>query len=121
MIDVSELIGDPDMGGLTTLLRTVTRARVTAGPGAGEVQTVSVDTPLTCNIQPATDWQRLNLLPEGLREDDAIRIWSPDELPEGSFVQWRGGWYKVAGKKRWMDGGYCQQLATQNNDAAGAV
>jgi len=115
MIDVSELIGDEDMGGGVWPTKLMQRTRVTTGDRAGEFDTVVVPGTVEANIQPASDWQKLNMLPEGQRNDDAIRIYSLEEIQDTTLVQWRGEWYKVASKKRWMDGGYCLQLAVQNN------
>ena len=115
MIDVSELIGDTDLGGGIWITKTFQRTRVTTGDRAGEFDSTEVMGNIEANIQPATDWQKLNMLPEGQRNDDAIRIYSFAEIPDTTLVQWRGHWYKVASKKRWMDGGYCLQLAVQND------
>jgi hypothetical protein len=118
MINVSELIGDPEMGGGKWPTRTLTRTRVTDGERAGEFDTVQTTGTVIANIQPASDWQKLNMLPEGQRGDDAIRIYSLAEIPDTTLVTWRGNEYKVASKKRWMDGGYCLQLAVQNDAIA---
>ena len=99
MIDVSELIDDPDFA-------TTFQVRRRTGSFANEGAYSTTETTLTKTgvIQPASQDDRVAYLPEGERTLDAIRIWCRDEIQmadgkgkQSDVVVWNGQHHRVAG------------------------
>lgn len=106
MIDVSELITDPDFAQPFTA-RYVDVTVATDGEAAGEViHGAPNDVPMIGPVQPMSAEQRLDVLPEGERDNDAIRVWSLDYIGDANFILWNGRQWKVMAHKDWRSNGY---------------
>lgn len=88
--------------------------------GDGEYTTASEFFDRNGCIQPASAADVINFLPEGLRGDEAIRIWDRDsllmrdgvsDLPD--IIHWQGRKYRVAHTKPYASYGYYFIIATR--------
>lgn len=113
MIDVSEVINDPDFARDFTVERF-------SGSFANEGEYTATSTTLQRYgiIQPATAEDAINFLPEGERQKNLIRVWCTEEIRMGdgdgnnSDVVVDGGLkYRVAFAKRWQQNGYWFAIA----------
>lgn len=123
MIDVSELIDDPDFAAPFSVRR-VTNGIVQSGPAAGELAPTYVDVgPFTGVIQPNGSPDVLLVLPEGLRGDRAISIWVRERLYNGDgstpsdYVMHDSTIWRVFALKNWEQHGYWQAWAVESPDA----
>jgi hypothetical protein len=73
---------------------------------------------MTGNVQPATQNDILNFLPEGERQSNAIRIYAAGMLVMGNgddkqsdVIIWNGDYYRVAFSKPWDAFGYWFAIA----------
>lgn len=110
MIDVSEIIDDPDFASLISVTSLGMGSYANEGaftPG------VPVTRDWMATVQPASQADKDNYLAEGERQDSAIRIWSRQNLhaADGAGVLadtlvWQGQNYRVAFSKPWDLHGY---------------
>lgn len=125
MINVSELIDDPDFCTTFAVTR-ATNGITQSGPGAGELVVASALVgPFTGVIQPNTNPDALAVLPEGLRNDRAIIIWSRERLYYGGdgggtddisdYVSYGGSTWRVYGGRDWGQHGYCESWAVESS------
>ncbi len=114
MIDVSELLSDPDFAQPFTIQRT------TGGfANEGEYSTADpTDIPAFGVIQPASSADMVRFLPEGERQKNTISIWSPvliqmadGQGQESDVIIWQGQYYRVAFSKPWQTQGYWFAMA----------
>jgi hypothetical protein len=116
MIDVSELMSDPDFA------QTIIIRRVPPGSGfknEGEWREADrVPIEITAIIQPASseDLTEFNL--EGTELKGGIRIWADQELhvheddeKRNDIIIWNRSEYHVIARKPWKDFGYWKALA----------
>lgn len=110
MIDVSELMQDPDFASMVQILR----------PGMPTVANEGVYTPgedevinRVMIVQPASAEDRVNYLPEGERQLDAVKIYSDQllNMADGDQVQsdkiiWLGNNFRIAFAKPWQQHGF---------------
>lgn len=126
MIDISELIDDPDFAAPFSVKR-VTNSVTESGPGAGELAPTWVAVgPYTGVIQPNGSPDVLLVLPEGLRGDRAISIWARERLYNGGdgegrdelsdYVTHDGTLWRVFATKNWAQHGYWQAWAVECPD-----
>jgi hypothetical protein len=116
MIDVSELMDDPDF--LSPDPVSVER-RASVVNGFGENVLTPTVTPIQCIVQPGAGDQ-LELLPEAVRYREAITVWSRfefmSESPGGysDVVLYRGKRFQVMIRDRWnsQGNGYSRAVAT---------
>lgn len=119
--EVAELIDDPDFCIDFTITR-VTTGRSTTGLSAGRsVVTHTAPAPVTGVIYPNTKPDSLLVLPEGLRQDQAIHVFARvpmvlggDESPLQDFINYQGGLWKVAFVKNWSDFGFYHAIAVES-------
>lgn len=113
MIDVSELVSDPDFAQDFSMIR----ESVTLVEGEAQV-TPAAAVPMFGVIQPASaeDFTEFNV--EGQREGAWIAIWCAAEIRMGNgknqlgdIIVWRGSNYRVAKAKHWETQGYYKALA----------
>jgi hypothetical protein len=117
LVDVSELMTDPDFVTTITLRRPV--PATFAVDGSSET-TYAADVPVTAIVQPA-DAQQIVTLPEGSRGPGAVKcIWSATALRmadgaanEADVLIIDGISFKVVGEERWDDNGYRFVLAAE--------
>lgn len=111
MIDVSEIIGDPDFNTTIHVVR----------PAAGAFQDEGVWTPggsateydQIVIVQPAKKDDLVKYVPEGERQNDAVQVWANpglnmsdgNGLDSDTFI-YNGGNYRVAFTKKWDDNGF---------------
>lgn len=113
MIDVSELIDDPDFATTFTVKRR-------SGTFANEGKYTTTETTLTKAgvVQPASADDQVKYLPEGERRQHAIRVWCRDEIQmadgkgkESDVVVWNGNQYRVGFSQPWSVHGYWFAIA----------
>lgn len=113
MIDVSELMSDPDFAQPFQVVRST-------GSFANEGEYTRTPTTLNMTgvIQPATTEDVTNFLPEGERQKSAIRIWCAQEIrmadgngAEADEIVWQGKRHRVAHAKPWNTQGYWFAIA----------
>jgi len=112
VIDVSELMSDPDFVRAFSIMRpTLTVAN------EGVASSTYATTQLTGIVQPASD-NELKLLPEGSRLSDVIAVWSHSEIRAGDgstiesdVILVDGKRYRVIKADPWPDAGYYKVLA----------
>jgi hypothetical protein len=75
VINVSEVLDDPDFVDSYNVVRSVTSI-VTVGEGAGELSTVTSVVSLEACVHPVRDAKDLLALPEGLRNSSAIHVYT---------------------------------------------
>lgn len=115
MIDVSELVADPDFA------QTFSIERFTGSFANEGEYTEAAPTVLsrTGAIQPGSSPDMLEFLPEGERGKATIRFWSwaeirmGDGLARSDNILWRGRWYRVAYCKPWQLNGYYHGIAVE--------
>lgn len=115
MIDVSELMQDPDFASMIEVTRQGAGSYANEGvftPGA------SVVSSWPAVVQPANAADITNFLPEGERTNNVIKIYSAQliQMSDGESVQadtlvWQGASYRVAFSKPWNLHGYYFVLA----------
>lgn len=114
MIDISELMDDPDFASTIT----VTRAGVGAFVGEGIwAQGSSITFDMTAIVQPASAEDMAEFLADGEREKGAKRVWSaaPLIMADGKGMQsdlfvHEGLTYRVAFSKPWELHGYSYSI-----------
>lgn len=117
MVDVSELMNDPDFAE-TIVLRRPLAAQFAADGGSAAAYAPDVN--ITAIVQPA-DAQQISSLPEGSIGPGAIKsVWSATDLrmadgstTEADVLVIDGLSFKVVGEERWDDNGYRFVLAAQ--------
>lgn len=116
MIDVSELLADPDFCEAFTIMRSTGGS---FGPSGWMDNTTAV--PSYGSIQPASD-KDLRMVPEGDRVSGSLAIYSQQELfvthndPQpgiSDIVICRGENYRVQAVKPWVDFGYFVAIAVR--------
>lgn len=112
MIDVAELMTDPDMAQPFQVER-ASGSFANEGEWAQTVATIN----MTGIVQPAKDAE-LQLLPEGARLGNVIAVYCAQELriddadaQRSDVVVWHGNPYRVVAAKHWSDHGYWKVLA----------
>lgn len=126
MIDISELIDDPDFAAPFAVTR-VTNSVVQSGPAAGELAPTHAQVgPYTGVIQPNGSPDALLVLPEGLRSNRAIVIWARERLYNGGdfsardeisdYITHDSTIWRVFATKNWSQHGYWQAWATECPD-----
>lgn len=114
MIDVSELVVDPDFA------QSFQVKRHGAPTLSNEGEAVATFTVLDLYgvVQPASQNDVIKYLPEGQRQGNFISIWCKDEVRMGNgqaqlpdIVMNHGGVYRVAFSKNWVDNGYWFAIA----------
>lgn len=120
MIDVSEILNDPDICQEFTILRSTDGKFVMGGwedktqqiPGYGAITVASS--------------KQLEMLPEGDRPSGAMAFYSTQELftthvdPKpgtSDILLWRGEKYRIMQVKPWIDFGYWLAIATRISGA----
>lgn len=114
MIDLSELMSDPDFTQAFTL-----RRRAGSFANEGEfTQAAPVEMQLTGSIQPASPADLVRFQSEGERRKAIIRVWSatPMNASDGKGQQpdeiiWRGSTYRVIECVTWGDHGFWKVFA----------
>lgn len=113
MIDVSELMTDPDFA-RAFQVRRMTGSYANEGEWSETATTLNK----TGVIQPATSEDAINFLPEGERQKNLIRIWCAEEIRMGDGdgkcsdeVIVDGQYYRVAFSKPWGANGYWFAIA----------
>lgn len=119
MIDVSELLTDPDFATAYQIVRETQGSFVSGGEGewqAGEPTTLDRFGP----VQPSKPEDKVDFLPEGERGKNAINVFSKDEiiLSDGKNVQsdiilFNGKTWRVANRKPWGLNGYWWAIAVE--------
>jgi hypothetical protein len=114
VIDVAEMMSDPDFVEAITIRRpTVTL------DAEGESSAAYQDIPAIAGVQPAGQ-DEVRMVPEGIRIDDAIAVWSATEMRAGGdgvdsdTIVWKGKSYRVVAREPWMGNGYCMVVAAGN-------
>ncbi len=113
MIDVSELLTDPD------LAQTFQVIRFTGTWNQGEyTQAPSAPITMTGVIQPASSQDAVRFAPEGERLSNLIVVYCTTEIQysdakqqESDIIVWHGNRYRVAQVRQWTDHGYWQVWA----------
>jgi hypothetical protein len=111
MLDVSDVLRDPDL--MQTL--TVSRAVVGVGDTGRATETVAALS-VAGVVAPATD-EQLQRLPEGDRSNETIAVYTGTRLTAGDdthgpdVLAWKGGTYQVKGVWDWSDYGFFEVLA----------
>lgn len=113
MIDVSELMRDPDFAQDFAVKR-----QVGAWAGEGAFTTTETDIPRVGIIQPAKVEDIVQFLPEGERNGNFIAIYCDQDLLMGNgndqqsdVIVWKGNYFRIAKAKQWEDHGYWYALA----------
>ena len=114
LIDVSELMGDPDFIDIVTLKR-----RTSTVNSYGENTVASTSSSVYMVVQPASpdDLQRL---PDSVRRRDAIKVWYTGTLSADALnvypdvITWGGRDYQVASTEPYGNwgAGYTQAICT---------
>lgn len=117
MIDVSELMTDPDFAQPYSLRRTA------AGTYAneGEWQRGPLTTlPRVGVIQPASQDDQIKFVPEGERGENAIRVWDAEEIyisdgagQQSDIILFNGNTYRAAARRPWGGNGYFFVIAVE--------
>jgi hypothetical protein len=111
MLDVADVLQDPDLA--QTL--TVRRAVVAVDDNGRAAETPSTLT-ISGVVAPATD-EQLQRLAEGDRSSETIAVYTATRLTDGDdthgpdVVAWKGGTYLVKSVWDWSDYGYFEALA----------
>jgi hypothetical protein len=114
MIDISELVSDPDFAQQFQVIR------YTGGfASEGEyTQTPAAPITMTGVIQPAKEIDTVQFLREGERLGNMIVIYCATQIFESSgtgqnsdVIVWHGTQYRVHKAKHWQDHGYWQAWA----------
>lgn len=113
MIDVSELIDDPDFASEFTVFRD------SGSFVEGEwVKNAPSQLPMIGVVQPATSEDMLRFLPEGERQKNVIRIWCRQKIQmangkdeQSDVVVWNCDYHRVAYSKPWGKNGYWFAIA----------
>jgi hypothetical protein len=118
MIDVSELMFDPDF----CTRYPVTRARADGTFAAEGEWTPGTPRSLLWygSVQPAKDADKVLYLPEGERAQEAVNCYGSCELKmadgygqESDIILFNGNTYRVAMSKPWVQSGYWYAFAVQ--------
>ena len=114
MINVAELLTDPDFSQTFQLIRF---DGVFANEGE-YTQTQSPPINIVGVIQPAKQTDVVQFMPEGERLGNLIVVYCSQEIKasdaksqESDIVVWRGNQYRVVQAKPWLDHGYWQVFA----------
>jgi len=97
------------------------------GAYAASSEGVYTETPSVLNrrgvIQPTSQQDRVAYLPEGVRQDDAITVFSTEDIlmadavsQPSDIVLWQGRTYRVAFSKRYDQHGYWFSIAVGFNE-----
>lgn len=113
MIDVSELVTDPDFA------QSFQIERFTGTWDEGRfIQNEPTVLDAFGVVQPASSEDAVAYLPEGERQNNMIRVWSPHEIrmADGKDqlsdnILWQGEWHRVAYSKPWQTQGYWFAIA----------
>lgn len=114
MIDMSEIVSDPDFAQAFTV------QRQSAGTFANEGEFTTSSTTLSRfgTIQPSKSEDLVKFLPEGERQGNFITIHCAEDVLMGNgsdqqsdIVIWRGDYYKVAFSKPWDMHGFWFAIA----------
>lgn len=118
MINIAEILYDP------LFLQPYQVERQTGEfSGDGEYAVTSEILDRNGCIQPASSTDVINFLPEGLRGEEAIRIWDKEsllmrdgvsDLPD--IIHWQGNKYRVGYSKPYSSYGYWFIIATRFKD-----
>lgn len=114
MINMSELMSDPDFTQAFTL-----RRRTGSFANEGEfTQSAPTELPLVGSIQPASTADVVRFQAEGERRNALIRVWSATEMhtsdgegQQPDEVVWRGSVYRVIECVPWADHGFWKVFA----------
>ncbi len=116
MIDISELMDDPDFASAIVVTRAGTATRDADGVLSFRPPAVA---PLTAIVQPASAADKTDFLPEGERQGNAVKLWSrtPVLMADGEGQQadtfiYLNGNYRVAYSKTWDQHGFHFAIAT---------
>lgn len=114
MIDVAELMDDPDFASEFQIKR-----HVGAFAEEGEFSTAETLLDRVGVVQPAKADDVVRYLPEGERQGNHIAIWCAEDVlmangsdRESDVVVWDGEYYRVAFSKQWKLHGYWFAIAT---------
>lgn len=112
MIEISDLLSDPDFAQEFTIRR--------ESGSFVEGEWIKATTTLDGFgvIQPISEADMLAFVPEGERQNNWISIWCMDEIRQGNarelmsdIIVWRGETYRVAKAKHWETQGYFRAYA----------
>lgn len=113
MIEVSELVADPDFAQPFDLIR----ESVVLVEGESQVTPVAIPDMFGV-IQPAKSEDFTEFAIEGQREGAWIAVWCAQEIRMGNgkdqlgdIIVWRGNHYRVAKAKHWETQGYYKVIA----------
>lgn len=114
MIDLSELMSDPDFTQAFIL-----RRRTGGFANEGEfTQAAPVEMPLVGAIQPASPADIVRFQAEGERRQAIIRVWSATQMntsdgqgQQPDEIVWRGSVYRVIECVPWADNGFWKVFA----------
>lgn len=112
MIEISDLLTDPDFAQAFTI------RRETGAFLDGEWIASKATLDGFGVVQPLSEADVLSFVPEGERQGNWIKVYSPTEIRQGNakdvmsdVIVWRGDTYRVAKAKHWETQGYWQVFA----------
>lgn len=118
MINLASVLADP-----VFLQPYRIERQIGAFTGDGEYTSTSEFLDRKGSVQPASSADVVNFVPEGLRSEEAIRIWDKEsvvmrdgvsDLPD--IIHWQGRKYRVAYTKPYSSYGYYFVIATRFKD-----
>ncbi|ADG20392.1 conserved hypothetical protein [Paraburkholderia atlantica] len=110
MLDLSEVVTDPDLGSHEISIERATGERLPSGEWQ---ETYEPDT-VTGVVHPASKAQ-LETLPEGERLYPTIAVFCDAPLAVADFVLHQGARWRVTADSDWSDYGYYYALATRHD------
>jgi hypothetical protein len=127
MIEIAELLSDPDF------VQQIPVTRI-AGYYSSDADTMGNWMPteqsllVTASVQPIKNPDQLNVLPEGQRTGNFVRVYTAtplyatddDSREDGQiidFITWRGSQYKIIYRKDYLDYGYCMCIGVASGRA----
>lgn len=112
MLDVSDIMADPDVSETLTISRTATPTITNGRASTETATTISI----VASVQPLTS-SELQFMPEGLREQELVNVYTKTELltrPMPDRFTYLGATYEVIDVHSWAHAaGYYQVLATR--------
>ncbi|KWA48385.1 hypothetical protein [Burkholderia stagnalis] len=113
MLDLSEVVTDPELGAREISIERAVGAR----QPSGEWEESYAPGTVTGIVHPASKDQ-IATLPEGERHFRTIAVFSDAPLAARDFVHYRGARWRVTADSDWSDYGYYYALATRHDATA---
>jgi hypothetical protein len=112
-LDVSDILTDPDVGVPVTITRTAAPTITNGRPSAAGAATTVIT---TASVQPLPT-KELQLLPEGMRAQGVVAVFSGVELlvlPQPDTFVYKGATWQLSESADWSDAaGYYRYLAVR--------